>query len=97
MKLRLAKEKKGWSLYVLKCSDGAFYTGITNDLTRRLKQHNEGTASRYTRSRLPVRVIFQEQCRSKSHALKKEIALKSMTRKKKEEYINSRQFWKIRG
>jgi len=74
-------------LYVLKCSDGTLYTGITNDLTRRLKQHNEGTASRYTRSRIPVRVIFQERCRSKSHALKKEFALKSMTRKKKEDYI----------
>jgi predicted GIY-YIG superfamily endonuclease len=87
MKSRLAKRKKGWSLYVLKCSDSSLYTGITNDLTRRLKQHNGGTASRYTRSRLPVRVIFQEQCRNKSHALKKEFAMKSLTRKRKEEYI----------
>lgn len=77
----------GWSLYVLKCNDGTLYTGITNDLPRRVKQHNEGTASRYTRSRLPARVVFHEQCRNKSHALKKEFFVKSMTREKKKAYI----------
>jgi predicted GIY-YIG superfamily endonuclease len=76
-----------WYLYILKCRDGSLYTGITNNIPLRLKRHNEGTASRYTRSRLPVRIIFREICRNKSHALKKEHAIKSMTRKRKEAYI----------
>jgi predicted GIY-YIG superfamily endonuclease len=78
---------KKWLLYVLKCGDGTLYTGITNDLSRRVKQHNEGTASRYTRSRRPIKVIYQEPCRSKSSALKKEYAVKALTRKMKKEYI----------
>jgi putative endonuclease len=77
----------GWCLYILQCSDGTFYTGITNDLVRRLKLHNSGTASRYTRSRTPVTVIYKEACRSKSSALKKECRIKALTRKEKEEYI----------
>jgi predicted GIY-YIG superfamily endonuclease len=76
-----------WCLYMLKCSDGSLYTGITNDLARRLEQHNAGKASRYTRSRKPVKLIYQEPCRGRSRALKKEYALKSLTRKEKEDYI----------
>jgi putative endonuclease len=90
MKQSLTKKKMGWSLYVLKCKDGTYYTGITNDLSRRVQQHNEGTASRYTRSRRPVKVIFQEPCRGKSSALKKEYAVKSLTRKMKVEYIRAK-------
>jgi predicted GIY-YIG superfamily endonuclease len=96
MKQRFAKKKMGWSLYVLKCKDGTYYTGITNDLSRRVKQHNEGTASRYTRSRGPVKVIFQEPCRGKSSALKKEYAVKSLTRKMKEEYMRAKKIG-VRG
>jgi len=76
-----------WHLYVLKCHDGTLYTGITNDLSRRLEQHNSGTASRYTRSRLPVKFVYQESCRGKSSALKKEYAFKQLSREEKETYI----------
>ena len=76
-----------WLLYVLKCWDGTLYTGIATDVLRRVQQHNNGTASRYTRSRLPVKLIFSERCRSRSQALKKEYALKQLSRKEKEEYI----------
>ena len=76
-----------WILYILKCKDGTYYTGITNDLPRRLKLHNDGSASRYTRSRLPVKLIYQEPCRNRSLALKKEHALKQLTKKDKREYI----------
>jgi predicted GIY-YIG superfamily endonuclease len=76
-----------WYLYVLKCSDGTLYTGITNDPSRRLEQHNAGIASRYTRSRLPVKLIYREPCRNHSFALKKEYALKALTRREKEVYI----------
>jgi predicted GIY-YIG superfamily endonuclease len=90
MKQLLAKKKKGWLLYILKCKDGTLYTGITNDLSRRVQQHNEGTASRYTRGRKPVKVIYQEQCRSRSSALKKEYRIKSLSRQEKEAYILSK-------
>ncbi len=83
------KTSKQWFLYILKCCDGSLYTGITNDLARRMKQHSEGTASRYTRSRLPVRFLFQEPCRGKSEALRKEYAMKALTRKQKELYIKN--------
>ncbi len=75
-------------LYILKCRDGTLYTGITNDLPRRITQHNNGTASRYTRSRLPVRLMFNEPCRNRSQALIKEYAVKQLSRKEKIAYIN---------
>lgn len=82
------KEKRiRWFLYILKCGDGTLYTGVTLDLDRRVAQHNNGTASRYTRSRLPVRVIHQERCKDRSSALKKEYAMKQLSRTEKEEYI----------
>ena len=87
----LAKKKKGagslWYLYVLQCGDNTLYTGITNDLERRIKQHDNGTASRYTRSRLPVTLAYQERCRGRSSALKKEYAMKQLSRKEKKRYI----------
>ncbi len=76
-----------WLLYILACRDKTLYTGITNNLSRRLELHNNGIASRYTRSRRPVTLIYQERCRNKSSALKKEYRIKSLSRKEKEEYI----------
>ena len=75
---------KAWFLYLLRCADGSLYTGITNDVPRRYKQHNTGTASRYTRSRLPVELIYQESQPSRSVALKRELAVKAMSREEKE-------------
>ena len=79
--------RRGWCLYLVKCADGTLYTGITNDLQRRMDQHNNGTASRYTRCRLPVQLVYREGCRNKSGALKKEYRMKSLSRRAKEEYI----------
>ncbi len=62
-------------VYLLRCSDGSLYTGITNDLPKRLKAHAAGRASKYTRSRLPVRLVYSEPQRSKSAALKREAAI----------------------
>ncbi|QDU44351.1 UV DNA damage endonuclease [Symmachiella dynata] len=88
--LRLKKQlAESWFVYILRCSDGSLYTGITNDLSRRCEQHNNGTASRYTRSRLPVELVYQESQDSKSRALKRELAIKAMTRKAKEALIKS--------
>mgnify|MGYP003393973133 CR=1 FL=1 len=76
-----------WFVYILRCADGSLYTGVTTDVQRRNKQHNAGTASRYTRSRLPVRVAYQEPHASRSLALKREWAVKAMARPEKESLI----------
>ena len=73
-----------WFVYILRCADGSLYTGITTDVNRRCQQHNAGTASRYTRSRLPVSVEYHEVQATLSLALKRELAIKAMSRQKKE-------------
>ena len=78
-----------WFLYLVRCADGSLYTGITNNVPRRFKQHNAGIASRYTRSRLPVKLIYQESHASRSMALKRELAVKAMSREEKESLIRS--------
>ncbi len=74
---------EGWIVYIAECRDGSLYTGITNDLPRRLALHNAGLASRYTRTRLPVRIVYQEDCPDRSTALKREYALKALAREEK--------------
>jgi putative endonuclease len=92
---RVAKTvKKKWSLYILKCGDRTLYTGITVNLPRRLEKHRNGTASKYTRSRLPVRMVHHETCSGRSDALKKELAIKKLSRADKEVYI--RKPWTIK-
>jgi len=73
-----------WLVYLVRCSDGSLYTGITNDLPKRLDAHAAGRASRYTRSRLPVTLAYTEPQPSKSTALRREHAVKRLTRKRKE-------------
>ena len=79
-----------WLVYLLRCSDGSLYTGITNDLPKRLKAHAAGKASRYTRSRLPVRQVYSEPQRSKSAALKREAAIKRLRRAEKDRLVAKR-------
>jgi predicted GIY-YIG superfamily endonuclease len=69
-----------WIVYVVKCVDGSLYTGITKDLARRCQQHNAGTASKYTRSRRPVKLVYEDAHSSQSSALKREAAIKAMNR-----------------
>lgn len=78
---------KRWYLYIVKCRDGTLYTGITNDLCRRMEQHNDGKASKYTRTRVPVKLIYKEACLNKSSALKKELRIKDLSRQAKVEYV----------
>ncbi|NLX96769.1 MAG: UV DNA damage repair endonuclease UvsE [Rhodopirellula sp.] len=73
-----------WFVYMLRCADGSLYTGIAKDVNRRCQRHNAGTASRYTRSRLPVRVAYQEVQATHGLALKREAAIKAMSRQQKE-------------
>jgi putative endonuclease len=79
-----------WLVYLLRCSDGSLYTGITNDLPKRLKAHAAGKASRYTRSRLPVKLAYSEPQRSKSAALKREAAIKRLRRAEKDRLLAKR-------
>ena len=74
-------------VYILRCRDGSLYTGATTDLPRRLGQHRAGTASRYTRSRRPVTLRYQELCGSRSQALIRECSLRLLSRKEKEELV----------
>ncbi|MHB1038470.1 MAG: GIY-YIG nuclease family protein [Pirellulales bacterium] len=76
-----------WFVYLLRCGDGSLYTGITKDISRRCGQHNAGIASRYTRSRLPVALVYQEPQASRSVALKREATIKAMSRLEKESLI----------
>ena len=72
-----------WILYILECRDGTFYTGITNDLFRRLNAHQAGKGAKYTRGRGPITLRYTEACESHSHALHREIEVKKMTRQEK--------------
>lgn len=76
-------------MYIVRCSDDSLYTGITNDLSRRLALHNAGRASRYTRARLPVTIVYREGCADRSAALKRERALKALSREAKLALIGS--------
>lgn len=71
-------------VYLARCRDGSLYTGITTDPERRLKQHNKGLGAAYTRSRLPVTLVYRELVESRSHALRRERAIKALTRGGKE-------------
>ena len=95
--LRIMKEKESkskrrkrekWFVYILQCSDNSFYTGITKNLERRLKMHNDGKASRYTRMRRPVELLYQEPCKGRTQSLIRECQVKALPRKKKEELIS---------
>jgi len=76
-------------VYILRCRDGSLYTGVTNDLTRRLRRHNAGTASAYTRSRRPVRLVYQERQPDRSAALRREAALRRLSRAAKLALVKS--------
>jgi putative endonuclease len=69
--------------YILECVDGTYYTGWTADPERRLSQHNKGTASRYTRTRLPVRLVYLEPQPDRRTAMRRERAIKQMPRERK--------------
>ncbi len=72
--------RKDWIVYILECKDRSLYTGITNDLKRRLDEHGKGTGAKYTQPRRPVRLRYTETHGSKSAALKREAAIKALPR-----------------
>ena len=74
-------------VYVLECADGTFYTGWTNNPEKRLISHNEGSGARYTRGRLPVKIVYVEELTTRQDAQRREAAIKSLTRRQKEALV----------
>ena len=79
-------------VYILKCVDGSLYCGYTTDVEKRFEKHKSGKGAKYTRSHLPLEIVYIEEFESKSDALKRECEIKSMTRSQKEKLINS-DYW----
>jgi putative endonuclease len=77
-----------WYVYILECSDGTLYTGITTDLDKRLKTHNNGKGAKYTKARLPVVLKASFEAEDRSSASKEEYRIKQLTRKEKLKLIN---------
>ncbi|HLR35606.1 MAG TPA: GIY-YIG nuclease family protein [Tissierellales bacterium] len=75
-------------VYILKCSDDTLYTGWTNDLEKRIETHSKGKGAKYTRGRLPVKLVYYEKYEDKISAQKREYEIKKFTRKEKLELIN---------
>ncbi|NBI65308.1 GIY-YIG nuclease family protein [Pseudoflavonifractor sp. 60] len=76
-----------WYVYILRCGDGTLYTGITDNVSRRLAAHRAGKGAKYTRGRGPLELVYQEAVPDKSAALKRENALKKLTKQQKERLI----------
>ena len=76
--------------YILECKDGTYYTGWTNNLEKRLKDHNDGKGAKYTKARRPVVLIYHERFETKEEAMRREYAIKHMTRKEKEKLIENK-------
>ena len=79
---------KKWYIYILRCADNTLYTGSTDDVERRVAVHNSGKGAKYTRGRGPVEVVYTEECESYSAALKREYAIKQLSRGEKIKLIN---------
>jgi putative endonuclease len=77
-----------WVVYLLKCSDGSYYTGITEDIVERLERHSSGRGARYTKNRLPVELVLTIPVKTQSEAMLKEKWLKRQTHIVKQELIN---------
>ena len=72
-----------WTVYILKCADGTLYTGITNDLERRMAEHEAGQGAKYTKGRGPFQLVYQESCEDRGLASKREHKIKALNRKAK--------------
>ena len=81
--MKAGRDPAAWTVYAVRCRDGSIYTGIATDLDRRIRTHNSGKGGAYTRSRKPVRLIFQEAHPSRSSALQREAQIKRWSRTRK--------------
>ena len=79
-----------WYLYILRCKDNTLYTGITTDVEKRLEAHRSGKGAKYTRGRGPLTLVYRETCGTHSEALKRELAVKAMSRDEKQKLVEIR-------
>ena len=86
--IRKQRVKNNWSVYIVRCADGTYYTGATNNVLKRVKMHNAGLGARYTRARRPVELVYRKGRMSKPAALTREYAIKQLPRAKKEMLIH---------
>ena len=77
-----------WKLYILRCSDGTLYTGITTDVEKRFAAHSAGKGAKYTRGRGPLELVYSEDCGDHSAALKRELEIKALPREEKMKLID---------
>ena len=87
----LIMQDKPWSVYIIECRDGRLYTGISNDVERRVAEHNKGRGCRFTKFRYPVKLVYREECGTKSAVRKRELKIQSFTRLQKFELISKLQ------
>lgn len=80
-----------WYVYMLRCRDNSLYTGYTDDVKRRESVHNTGKGAKYTKSRLPVKLVYWEVFEEKSQALKREYAIKRLSKQEKEDMITNKE------
>jgi len=80
---RIANINTMWFVYIIRCSDDSLYTGITTDISRRLKEHNSKKGAFYTKNKIPVKLVYEESMAGQSQARKRESAIKSLTREEK--------------
>ena len=78
-----------WIIYILKCKDQSLYTGITNNLDKRMEQHISGNGSKYLRGRLPLKLVYKEHALNRSDATKRELEIKKLNKRAKQFLINS--------
>lgn len=81
--------RQAWHVYVLRCANGSLYTGMTNDVTRRLAAHNAGRGARYTRSFGPVTLVWSERLPTRGAALRREAQIKAMSRRQKASWLSA--------
>ena len=84
------KKVKDWFVYIVKCSDNTCYTGVTNNIEKRIEAHNSGKGSKYTKARIPVTLVWMSESKEKSEAFILEYKIKQLTRKQKLEMIHGR-------
>ena len=80
---RTVSVEETWYVYIVQCADGSLYTGVAKDVEMRVSQHNAGKGAKYTRARLPVRLIHREPAADQGSAMRREYEIKGMTRKRK--------------
>jgi putative endonuclease len=86
----MAGETTAWLVYMIRCCDGSYYTGITTDVERRVRQHAEGRGAKYFRGRQPREVVYLEAGHDRSSASQREVAIKRLTRREKERLVADR-------